>query len=158
MNIVFEATNNHTISLETLWDIAKNYRLDYIYTGLSNRIKDCDSRYVTATDDYLDYFSSVLGKEYTFQDQPVFKDEISYSLLSQGWELFHYVARCQDTNLERTNTFKKYINIFNKDSAETVLEAVSGINNMDRSSIQKKMFAKIFFRIFAYWPINHLAA
>ena len=62
----------------------------------------------------------------------MYKDEISDSLLSQGWELFHYVARCQDTYQESMDTFKKYINTFNKDSAGTILEAASVINNMDR--------------------------
>ena len=132
MNLVFEATNNHTMSLETMWDTAKNYRLDYTHRRVTNQVISCDYWTVTATHDYLDYFSSDLGIEFSFQDKPVYKDEISDSLLYQGWQLFHYVARCQEYYTESIETFIEYINTFNKDSVGTILEAASVINNMDR--------------------------
>ena len=132
MNLIFEAISKHSISLETLWETAKHYRLDYTHRRAANKVGNCNYWTVTTTDDYLDYFSSVLGIAFNLQDQPVYKDEISDYLLSEGWQLFHYVARCQDMYQESMDTFKKYINAFNKDSAVTILEAASVINNMER--------------------------
>ena len=58
--------------------------------------------------------------------------EDDLSLLSQGWQLFHYIARCQDKYVESMDMIKEYINTFNQDTAGTILEAASVINNVDR--------------------------
>ena len=132
MNLVFEAVTRHQVGLETLWDIGKDYRLDYTHRLVNNKVTFCKMLGVIDTDDYLNYFSSALGIPFTLQDTPVYKNKISDSLLSEGYKLFHYIARCKDMNFVAKDTLKIHIESFNKDSNNILLEAATGIHNIDR--------------------------
>ena len=143
MNFLFEIVNNTDISLETLWDIAKKYRLDDFHKKSQNNWKvesKCDEgelgdfmfRGVANTDDYINYFSSSLNISFTLQDKPVYKDQITDSLLTSGFHLFHYIARCEDIDRESIMMFKKYIELFNSNSTRTILESALEIKNIDR--------------------------
>ena len=99
---------------------------------MNNNVGYCTKKQsVIATDDYLKFFSSSLKISFTLQDQPVYKDQITDDLLFDGFQLFHYVARCKDIQTDSINTFQDHINIFNKDSTITILEVANLINKVD---------------------------
>ena len=134
INLVYEALTYHNISLQSLWDIAKKFRLDYNYKKIyiDEDLLPCFVQSVLATDIYLQFFSSSLNISFTFQTQSVYKDQITDDLLFDGFQLFHYVARCRDMDVRSTNTFENYINIFNKDSIITILEAAMSFSKVDK--------------------------
>ena len=132
INLVFEAVTKHNISLETLWNIAKNYRVDYIHRKVNGKTPYCQMGSPTEVDmEYIDYFNSVLNISYTHKDGNVYKDNITNSLLSDGFQLFHYIARCEDMDMKSSKTFKTYIDSFNNDSATAILEAAIEMNNIN---------------------------
>ena len=59
------------------------------------------------------------------------------SFLSDGFQLFHYLARCRDTEKDTVNTFKYYIDVFNNDRPETFLEAAIHMKNLDAHDFWK---------------------
>ena len=132
MNLVFEAVTRHQVSLETLWDTAKRFRLDYIHKKVKNEVF-CDWWTWIDSDDYLNFFSSELKFPFTLQDQSIYYDqeELTNTLLTDGFQLFYYMARCQDMDKGSLETFKKYMNSFNLDSTTMMLEAAMVMNNFD---------------------------
>ena len=132
MNLVFEAVTWHEVSFEMLWDTAKRFRLDYIHKKTRNEVF-CDFWTFTDSDDYLDFFSSDLNISLTLQDQSVYyeKEQLTNGLLTVGFQLFHYIARCQDMDKGSIDMFKKYMNSFNLDSTTTMLEAAMVMNNIE---------------------------
>ena len=146
LNLVFEAFMYHDISIESLWDIAKRYRLEYIHRKMNNNVGYCTKKQsVIATDDYLQYFSSSLKISFTLQDQPVYKDQITDGLLSDGFQLFHYISRCEDMDPDSTNTYQNHMNSFNKDSTITILEAANLINRVDtRQKLTKSLWKQSY--------------
>ena len=131
MNLLFEAVTDHNIDLQTLWDIAKIYRLDYIHRKARSEVSFCFHASVTETEDYLKYISSALSISFSLQDRPVYKEFLTESFLADGFQLFHYIARCQDMDKGSIDMFKKYMNSFNLDSTTTMLEAAMVMNNVE---------------------------
>ena len=132
INLVFEAVTKHNISLETLWNIAKNYRVDYIHRKVNGKTPYCQMGWPINVDmEYIDYFNSILNISYTHKYVNVYKDNITNSLLSDGFQLFHYIARCEDMDMKSSKTFKTYIDSFNNDSSTAILEAAMVMNNIN---------------------------
>ena len=133
MNMLYEAVTKHGISLDTLWDTAKRYRLDYIHRKVDNNVGICLPHILIGTDDYFNYFSSNLE---TLQDQPVYNENITDSLLSVGFQLFHYIARCEDMDQNSIQKFKTILKTFKDGSSMKILETANEIFNIDKT--QKK--------------------
>ena len=132
MNIVYEAVTKHNVSPDTLWDTAKRYRVDYIYK-VDEEVPDCRLLEVTTTEDYFDFFSSDLDISFILQDQPVYNDNITDSLLSDGFQLFHYIARCQDMDQNSHKKVKAALKTFKDGSTMKILETANEIRNMDKT-------------------------
>ena len=132
MNLVYEALTKYDISLDTLWDTAKRYRQDYIQRKINDKVITCDTWYVTATDEYFHYFSTDLDISFTIQYQPVYNDKIGDSLLSDGFQLFHYVARCKDMDHKSLAKFKTNVQTCKQGSKMKILEGGNEMNNVDK--------------------------
>ena len=61
VSLVTEVLNVHNISLDTLWDTARRYRLDYIQRKLDGKVPPCEAFSVTNTKDYFYYIPSYLN-------------------------------------------------------------------------------------------------
>ena len=147
INLFYEALTYHNVSLESLWDIAKRYRLDYIQKKVNDEVESCSMLYQSLIPevDYFHYFSSSLKISFTLQDQPVYKDQITDDLLFDGFQLFHYIARCKDIQTDSINTFQDHINIFNKDSTITILEVANLINKVDtRQKLARSLWKQTY--------------
>lgn len=131
MNILYRAVTDNNVDLEILWDIAKKYRLEYIIRKARNEEAYCDHVSVTDTEDYFIYLSSALGIPLSLQDRPVYKEFLTDSFLADGFQLFYYMARCQDMDKGSIDIFRKYMNSFNLDSTTMMLEAAMVMNNFD---------------------------
>ena len=68
-----------------------------------------------------------------------------------GFQLFHYLSRCSDT--DNFSKCKYYIDVFNSDSAQTILEAAIEMKNIDVSmktgnaNVQKSWSHKIIAKL-----------
>ena len=90
-----------------------------------------------ATDDYFNFFSSDLKTSFTLQDQPVYNEKITDFLLSIGYKLFHYVARCEERQeKDSIGKFRTTLKTFKRGSTIKVLETTNEIFNIDKT--QKK--------------------
>ena len=96
----------------------------------------CAEDSVTSTEDYFHYFSSDLNISFTLQNQPVYDDKINDTLLSVGFQLFHYVARCEDMDEKSVGKFRRILKTFKDGSTMKILETANNINNDDKT--QKK--------------------
>ena len=146
MNLVFEAVTNHSVTFETLWDIAKNYRLDYNRRRANNNYRRCTTIFgqlITYTD-YLQYFSNSLNINFILKKSPVYKKQITDSLFTLGFQLFQYIASCADyDNQLATNTYLTYINSFKRDPARTIFEAAINLYNFDvKKRVGRDMWKK----------------
>ena len=81
--------------------------------------------------EYIDYFTSALNINFTQKKGNFYMEQVTDSLLSDGFQLFHYIARCQDFNIDSTITFTTYIKSFNNDSPTAILEAAIEMNNIN---------------------------
>ena len=90
-----------------------------------------------ATDDYFNFFSSDLKTSFTLQDQPVYNEKITDFLLSIGYKLFHYIARCEERQeKDSIGKFRTTLKTFKRGSTIKVLETTNEIFNIDKT--QKK--------------------
>ena len=65
--------------------------------------------------------------------------------LSDGFQLFHYISRCEDMDPDSTNTYQNHMNSFNKDSTITILEAANLINRVDtRQKLTKSLWKQSY--------------
>ena len=137
INLVVEVVTRHNVSLETLWDVAKKYRLDYIHRKLSDNPPFCEKYDMTrVTSDYIGFFKSALGiyfqtKHLSVTEEQFYRDQLTDSLLFDGFQLWHYIARCEDLDIKSTKTFRTYFDLFKSDSTTAILEAATVINNMN---------------------------
>ena len=140
MNMVYEAVTKHNISLDTLWDIAKKYRLDYIYWKLDDKVPYCaEDAYTFYTagfieDDLFDYFSSDLKILFSLEDQPIYEVIKNDSLLSEGFHLFHYGIRCIPMYKNSLENFQTTLKTFKNGSTIQILETANEI----RKGLTKK--------------------
>ena len=126
-----------------LWDTARKYRLDYIHRKVSGKAAYCHSYLDTDVSmDYMEYFSLALNISHTRQTHNVYKEQMTDSLLYEGFQLFHYIARCEDMDLESTNTFKTYIDLFRTDSPIAILEAANVMNKQKTNTTSARNLMK----------------
>ena len=127
--------NVHNISLDKIWDAVKTYRVEYIHKKVENAVQVCANNCIIGTDDYFEHVKVKLNITHTLNEQTIYKEQLTDSFLSDGFKLFHYLARCRDADKDNVNTFQHYIEAVNTDSPATVLEAAIHIRNMDASRV-----------------------
>ena len=59
MNLVYEAVTRHNISLDTLWNTAKRYRVDYIHRKVNDNVRLCTPGSLIQTVDFFNITSSL---------------------------------------------------------------------------------------------------
>ena len=143
INLVFEAVTKHNVSLQTLWEIAKNYRLGYNHRKVAGKTSHCLAGELIEEDmDYIDYFTSALNISYTHKKENIYKEQINYTFLSDGFQLFHYIARCLDFDFKSHQKYSSYLDIFNNDSTTAILEAAIKMNNINYRHKKKFLWGK----------------
>ena len=131
MNLIYEAVNVHNITFDKIRDAVKTYRVDYLQKKVYNAVPSCIYNGIIGTDEYFEHVTTKLNITHTLNKQPIYKEQLTDSFLSDGFKLFHYLARCRDTEKDNVNTFQYNIDVFNTDSPATVLEAAIHIRNTD---------------------------
>ena len=120
----------HNVRVDTLWNIARIYRLDYLHRKVEDKVPNCDFDNVIGTDEFIEYIVSVLNITFRLHDDPRYKAEINDSVLSDGFQIFHYITRCEDMDKMSAFTIKTHIDSFNNNSALTLLEASIKMKNI----------------------------
>ena len=140
MDLLYEAVTLHNVSVETIWNMAKRYRLDFL-RGTTKCSLTSGLVYTVGNQwtDYIDNIALDLNiTSFIYHEEPKYKAEINDSFLSDGFQIFHYVTRCTDMDRELDLSYKwsfydrtgRDMDTFNNDSPLTLLEAGIKLSNI----------------------------
>ena len=130
MDFLYKAVTIHNVRVETIWNIARRYRLDYLHRKVEGKVPYCVEDKVIHTNDFIGNISSELNITFKLHKYPKYKAKINDSFLSEGFQIFTYIARCEDMDKMSAFTIKTHIYSFNNNSALTLLEASIKMKNI----------------------------
>jgi hypothetical protein len=168
-------------SIEEIWDTAKNYRLEFIQRGMEingiNGSKGMSIEDTTSCQDYhkidiTEYFeqntemAQVMGSppstikkskkdktETTLNILPIYKTQINDSMLWLGFQIYHYISSCIDTDAHHIEQYQHIFDVFQMDSPQTILEkaidnkvndgSYKGTNQIWQKTSSEKLIEKL---------------